>query len=292
MQTGTRKTSGMLHEPFKVGLAQRTYRVDRPWSQLAGKGKVTDVAIDALKRVAVLLRSDPYCDKQDDPVHLMTADGAFAGSFGSREIADAHKIAADPAGRLWVVDRDAHEIVGFDLEGRPFARLGKRHSPGMPFNHPSDIAFGADGTIVVADGYGHSKVHVFGADLTHRLSFGSIGSGPGEFMTVHGIWLCEDGRIIVADRENDRLQVFDTAGQLLAIWTGFHRPSDIWGDSAGCLYVSDGIPTLTCLAPDGRRIGRCRPVLNGAHGLTGSPDGTLYLAEGTPSRITRLVPVD
>jgi peptidylglycine monooxygenase len=108
-------------------------------------------------------------------------------------------------------------------------------------------------------------------------------------MTVHGIWLCNDGRIVVADRENNRLQVFTKAGKLIAVWGGFHRPSDIWGDAEGRLYVSDGIPTLTCLAPDGSRIGRCRPVLNGAHGLTGASDGTLYLAEGTPSRITRLV---
>ena len=39
----------------------------------------------------------------------------------------------------------------------------------------------------------------------------------------------------------------------------------------------------------GRRLGRCRPVLNGAHGLWGGADGSLYLAEGNPSRVTRLV---
>ncbi len=280
----------MAHTPFMVALAEQNYRVDRPWSALAGPGKVTDAAIDGRGRVAILLRSDPYCEPPADPVQLMTADGAFAGSFGMAEIADAHKIAADTAGRLWVVDRDAHEIIGFDLEGRPFARLGRRHGPGMPFNHPSDIAFGLDGTIAVADGYGNGKVHIFAPDLTHRLSFGGIGNAPGEFMTAHGIWLCNDGRIVAADRENNRLQVFDAAGKLIAVWTGFHRPSDIWGDAKGRLYVSDGIPTLTCLAPDGTRIGRCRPVLNGAHGLTGAADGTLYLAEGAPSRVTRLVP--
>jgi peptidylglycine monooxygenase len=84
--------------------------------------------------------------------------------------------------------------------------------------------------------------------------------------------------------------VFDRGGRLLGIWTGFHRPSDICADAEGRLYVSDAVPTLTCLAPDGTRLGRCRPVLNGAHGLIGAPDGTIYLAEGNPSRVTRLVP--
>jgi peptidylglycine monooxygenase len=273
-----------------VALGERTYRVARPWGDLPGAGKVTDVAIDGSGRVAVLMRTDPYCEGPADPVQLLSAKGVRLGSFGAREIADAHKIAADPAGRLWVVDRDAHEVIGFTGDMKVFARLGERHRPNRPFNHPSDIAFGMDGTIVVADGYGNGKVHVFGPDLKHRLSFGETGTAPGEFMTVHGVWLHRDGRIIVADRENNRLQVFDAAGRLLAVWTGFHRPSDIWGDEDGRIYISDGVPTLTCLAPDGTRIGRCRPVLNGAHGLTGTAGGAIYLAEGTPSRVTRLEP--
>jgi peptidylglycine monooxygenase len=291
IEAGGQELSGMAHEPFKVALADQVYRVDRPWAAFAAPGKVTDVAIDGQGRVAVLLRTDPYCDAPVNPVRLMTPEGTAAGSFGGAEIADAHKIAADREGRLWVVDRDAHQIVGFDLDGRPFARLGVRNMPGAPFNHPSDIAFGADGTIVVADGYANAKVHVFGPDLVHRHSFGDVGTAPGEFMTVHGAWVCDDGRIVIADRENNRVQVFDAGGQLVDVWTGFHRPSDIWGDLMGNLYVSDGVPTLTCLTANGRRIGRCRPVLNGAHGLTGAPDGTLYLAEGTPSRISRLKPV-
>ncbi len=62
------------------------------------------------------------------------------------------------------------------------------------------------------------------------------------------------------------------------------------GDSQGRLYVTDETPSLTCLAPDGRRLGRARPVLNGAHGLFGQADGSLLLAEANPSRVTRIVP--
>jgi len=278
-----------MRESLTVAMGDAAFAVHRPFGALDGPGKVTDVAVDGRGRVAVLLRSDPYCDPPNDPVRLFTPDGRAAGSFG-REIADAHKIAADPQGRLWVVDRDAHEIIGFDHDGLPFARLGRRHGPGHPFNHPSDIAFGPDGAIAVADGYANGQVHLFGPDFGHRLSFGSVGTGPGEFLTAHGVWIAADGRIAVADRENDRVQIFDRSGALLAIWTGFHRPSDIWGGDDGLLYVSDGIPTLTCLAPDGRRLGRCRPALNGAHGIARGADGVFYLAEGTPSRVTRLVP--
>ncbi|MCA3593615.1 MAG: peptidase [Methylobacterium sp.] len=282
----------MAREPLIVAFGNRTYRIERPWAEIAAPGKVTDVAIDGRGRMAVLLRSDPYTDEASDPVQLFGRDGKGLGSFGANDIADAHKIATDPEGRIWVVDRDAHEILGFDPAGKVFTRIGRRHCPQAPFNHPSDIAFGLDGTIVVADGYANGRVHVFAPDLTHRVSFGETGIGPGEFMTVHGIWLADDGRILVADRENNRVQVFNQTGALLAIWNGFHRPSDIWGDAQGRFYVSDGIPSFTCLAADGSRIGRCRPVLNGAHGICGAEDGSFYLAEGTPSRITRLAPID
>jgi hypothetical protein len=65
----------------------------------------------------------------------------------------------------------------------------------------------------------------------------------------------------------------------------------VHGDAAGNIYVSDQIPCLWLFGPDGALRGRCRPVLNGAHGMSIGPGGVIYLAEQTPSRITRLVPM-
>jgi peptidylglycine monooxygenase len=77
-----------------------------------------------------------------------------------------------------------------------------------------------------------------------------------------------------------------------AIWGGFFRPQSVWVNDAGLIFVTDAIPSLSLLSPAGERLGRCRPVLNGAHGLCGkAATGELFLAEGTPSRLTRLVPV-
>jgi hypothetical protein len=75
------------------------------------------------------------------------------------------------------------------------------------------------------------------------------------------------------------------------VWSGFRKPLDVWGDADDNLYITDLVPTLTKLAPDGRRLGRCRPCLNGAHGIWGDRQGRLYLAEPNPSRVTRLTPV-
>ncbi len=273
-----------------VALGDDLYEIERPFGALLpAEGKVTDVAVDHSGRIHVLLRRDPLVEPHGPAVVVFDESGRRLGAWGE-DIVDAHMISCDPDGRLWVVDRDSHLILAHDADGRRLASLGTRNEPGKPFNHPADIAFGPTGDLFVADGYGHGFVHRYDKDLNPILRWGSVGTGPGQFLTVHGIWVTSDGRVLVVDRENSRVQVFDAEGMLTGMLTVFHRPSDIWGDAQGRLYISDAIPTLTRLEPDLTVSGRCRPVLNGAHGLWGDAEGRLYLAEGNPSRITRLVP--
>jgi peptidylglycine monooxygenase len=211
--------------------------------------------------------------------------------MGGGVIADGHGIAVDARDRVLVVDRDAHEIVGFNTAGEVVLRLGRRHQPsfGQPFNHPTDVAVAADGEFYVSDGYGNSQVHRFAADGRHLASWGRPGSGRGEFSTPHAIWVDRQGRVLVADRENDRVQVFDRDGHYLAEWRGFYHPMDLWEDGEGNVVVSDQIPRLSLMSPDGQLIGRCRGAINGAHGIWGDRQGGLYLAELPPERLTRLV---
>lgn len=275
---------------LKVAIGGRVYAVERPFGSISGsEGRVTDVAVDHGARIHVLVRRDPLTEPSGPAVLVFDPEGRRVGAWGE-EIADAHMIACDAQGGLWVTDRDAHEVIAFTPEGRRVASLGTRHGPGRPFGHPSDVAFGPAGEVYVGDGYGHAFVHRFGPTLAPERRWGGIGTEPGRFVTAHGIWASRDGKVIVADRENNRLQAFDRDGLLLKAVDGFHRPSDIWEDPQGRLFVTDGVPSLTCLGPDLERIDRCRPVLNGAHGIWGTPEGVLYLAEGNPSRITRLVP--
>jgi DNA-binding beta-propeller fold protein YncE len=280
-----------VKEKLVVALGERRYRVERPWGAVPKDARLTAVTVDGAGRIYALTRGDPYLAAHDDPVLVLDGEGKLLGRFGGSRIFDPHMIACDAQQRIWVVDRDAHEIIAFDASGRELATLGKRHHPLEPFNHPTDIAFAPDGSILVSDGYAGARIHRFAPDLTPRASWGSVGRAPGAFLTAHSVWAMQNGNVVVADRENQRLQVFTEDGALLAVWDGFHRPSDLWGDAQGRLYVVDGIPTLTCLAQDGAVLGRCRPVLNSAHGIWGDAQGRLYLAENNPSRMTRLEPI-
>lgn len=278
----------MSGDDLRVVLGDRTYRVERPWGALphgVSLGQISQLAVDSGGRVYAFQRAEP-------PVLVFDASGAFRGGLAAGRIADAHGIAIAPGDRLFLVDRDAHQILILTTEGEPLGTLGERHRPrpGAPFNHPADVAVAADGEIYVADGYGNSMVHRFAADGRHLMSFGRPGTGTGEFTTPHAVWVDRQDRVLVADRENDRVQLFDREGRFLEDWRDFYHPMDIYEDAEGRIYVTDQIPRLSQLSPEGRLLGRCRPCYNTPHGVWGAPDGSLFIAEMNPSQVVKLAP--
>ena len=273
-----------------VALGDVRYRVERPfgsWPQ--NSGFVTDVTVDPRGHVFVMLRHDPLTHPSDPRVIELSPDGGYLGGWGGGLIADSHMLTADAQGRILCVDRDMHEVVICSAAGERLGALGHRGEPLAPFNHPTDAHVSSWGDIYVSDGYAASRIHRFSAHGVHLQSWGEHGRGDGQFGWPHAIWTHADGRVAVVDRSNDRVQVFDNIGGHLASWTHFLQPVGIWGDEDGNTYVTDMTPSLQKIGPGGERLGRCRPVLNGAHGLCGTPDGDLLLAEVNPSRITRLV---
>jgi streptogramin lyase len=275
-----------IRTPLIVTLAGRRYAVERNWGQEPvkfAKAMVSQVAVDSAGRVHTFRRGDP-------PVLVFEPDGSFAYAYGEGRIADAHGIYIDRDDRVFLADRDAHEIIACTPAGQELLRLGNRNSPKweQPFNHPTDIAVAVDGEIYVSDGYGNARVHRFAPDGEYLGGWGEVGSGKGQFMTPHAVWVDVQNRVLIADRENDRVQLFTRDGTFIEEWYGLCRPMDIFVDAAGVIYVTDQVPSLTAFASDGRRLGRCRPSLNGAHGIFGDANGNLFLAEINQNYVTRM----
>jgi DNA-binding beta-propeller fold protein YncE len=274
-----------------VLLSDRRYAVVRPWGVLPAHieyGVVSHVAVDSHDNLYVFQRGEP-------PVVVFDPTGGYLQSWGSGLIADPHGIFITPDDLVVLIDRDGHQVLGFDTSGNARFTLGDREHPQLqaPFNHPADVAVAPNGDIYVADGYANSAVHRFSGDGELKQTWGKQGDGPGEFTTPHAVWVDSEGRVLVADRENNRIQVFTGDGDYLDSWGDHYHPMDIYVDADGLIYVTDQIPRLSVLAADGRLIGRCRPVLYGAHGVWGDSRGNLYLAEASPmNRITRLEPLD
>ena len=232
------------------------------------------------------------CQRTEPPIIVLEPDGAYARSFGDGQIMDSHGIFITDDDRILIVDRDGHQVIGFDKHGKTLFTLGERDHPRYqaPFNHPTDIAVAPNGDMYVSDGYGNTRIHRFSADGELIHSWGAPGSGPGEFTTPHGIGVLPDGRVLAGDRENNRVQVFDAEGQYLTEWGGFYKPMDIYVDS-DLVYVSDQIPRVSALRHDGTVVGACKPVPVLPHGVRGDRDGNLYFVDTRSTTITKIVPV-
>jgi hypothetical protein len=119
---------------------------------------------------------------------------------------------------------------GGDAEGPPAAGRG---APGLPgagaqsdlFQRPTDVAWDSAGNIYVADGYGNARVAKFDRNGKFVKSWGSRGTGPGQFNTVHGIAIDGQGNVYVADTGNKRIQVFDSDGTFKTQFTNAGSPA-------------------------------------------------------------------
>ena len=124
----------------------------------------------------------------------------------------------------------------------------------------------------VTDGYGNARVHKFAADGTHLLSWGEPGTGPGQFNLPHGIWIDRHGRVLVCDRENDRVQVFDQEGKLLRVWpTKLIGPAVFYVDADDIVYIPEHNGGLvSVLTLDGERLAQWGdPSFRSCHGDLG-----------------------
>jgi len=84
-----------------------------------------------------------------------------------------------------------------------------------------------------------NRVSKWSKDGKLLMTWGRTGSGPGEFNVPHAIAVDSRGRLFVADRANNRIQIFDQSGKFLDEWTQFGRPSGIAITRDDTIYVAD-----------------------------------------------------
>lgn len=70
----------------------------------------------------------------------------------------------------------------------------------------------------MSDGYRNTRVAKFSSSGKFVFQWGTPGTRPGQFNTPHAIKVDASGDVYVADRENDRVQVFDANGHFLKQW--------------------------------------------------------------------------
>lgn len=246
------------------------YRAVADWAKMPeGRpmGAVGDLTMDPdgkhLWAIVRCTATDPKqfgtecIDSDLDPILKFDLQGNLVKSFGGGMFIWPHGIDVDREGNVWVTDavsakktppggKRGHQVVKFSPDGKVLLTLG---TPGVAgggpdkFDAPSDVVVAANGDIFVADSHsfdtGNNRVVKFSKDGKFIKAWGKTGYAPGEFRMLHAIAMDPQGRVFVADRGNNRIQIFDQEGKFIAQWTQFGRPSGIYFDDKGQIYVAD-----------------------------------------------------
>jgi len=261
-------------------------------------GLASDGAVNSSNEVYIFSRGM-------HPVTIWDPAGNFISSWGEGTFsANPHGIYIAPNDNVWLVDRDYHIATEYTPAGEPLRTLGEKLAPspsfqGLPFNMPSGLAIAPDGSMFVSDGYGAHRVHKFSPEGELLLSWGKEGTGPGEFALLHNVWVDSRSRVIICDRENDRIQIFDDQGNFIEEWTDVVRPGDVW--------IKDDVIHVIESGPEGgvslwdldhnliTRWGSNDPeegLILAGHGICVDSEGSIYVTEiGRGSRVSKFARV-
>ena len=188
--------------------------------------------------------------RSEPPILHIDASGNITKRFGDKMFVQAHGFCQDRDGNFWAGDsgpfQDNPNTIGrgfqmfkFSPEGKVLLTLGKAgvsRAGHDTFIGPTACAIVPNGDIVIADGHWPRPTTAQqDGDRIVRITkegkfvseFGKLGSGSGEFMGPHALAFDSQGRLFVADRSNNRVQIFDRDMNFVDEWRHFGRPSGV-----------------------------------------------------------------
>jgi DNA-binding beta-propeller fold protein YncE len=216
---------------------------------------------------------DAECCTPAPPVMEFTPEGLYVQGWGGEGEgyewpADEHGIHVDHNDNVWISsaggprlsERTENHLLKFTRDGRFLLQIGRRGASGgsldtLNLNNAADMYVHAPtNELFVADGYVNRRVIVFDADSgTFKRMWGAYGNrpddsvpntrrdeGPGspQFNTVHGIGVSDDGYVYVADRLNNRVQVFTLDGTFQRE-VFIERPTRLLGTAFSVAFSED-----------------------------------------------------
>lgn len=247
-----------------------------------------------------------------------------------------HGIFVDADRHVWIGSNGSGStvVLKFTAGGEHLLTLGEPGDPGTGsndtghLNQPADIHVDTDANeVYVADGYGNRRVVVFDSETgAYKRHWGAYGERPDDVelgrydpdaepishfrSPVHGLEMTRDRKLYVADRVNNRIQVFRPDGTFLE--EGFVAPRTLAMGSVWDLGVSPDPEQRWLYVPDGTNMkvwilrrsdlevvgsfgrgGRQAGQFNWVHNVAVDSRGNLYTGEvNTGKRVQKFVPVE
>ena len=200
-------------------------------------GMISTLAVDPKTDEIYLLQRG----KGADPIVVVNRKGEVLRSWGKGLFTTPHGIRIDPEGNVWTTDATSSVVYKFTRDGRKLLQIAVGEQPGPgSFKGITDIAFGPNGRVFIADGYGNARILEYSGDGKRVRQWGSHGTGPGQFDVPHAIVVDSDNIIYVGDRENGRVQKFDLDGRYLGEWDGLGKPMTLTLLNDGTMLVASG----------------------------------------------------
>ena len=328
-----------------------TFKIDPSWPlEMPNKwilGAVTGVFVDAKQHIWVTHLPETLTEEETSveqkppigtccvaapPVIEFDAQGKVVQGWGqgpkdetSGWPRNPHGIFVDHNDFVWVGTYMHHRVMKFTRDGKLLMTIGQYDKNAG--SNDTTLLGGPAGIwvdpqtneVYIADGYRNRRVVVFngasGRYLRHWGAYGEkpddsekfdpktmvSGALPKQFSTVHGLTGSKDGKIYVADRRGNRIQVFDHAGKFLA--EKVVAPATLASGSAFVivlspdaqqqwLYLADGtnhkvwilrrsdLEVVGEFGRGGRQAGQfLRP-----HGMSIDAQGNLYVGEASTGR--------
>ncbi len=160
------------------------------------------------------------------------------GTFGGDELSSPHDVAFDADGRLLVADTGNNRIAIFAVDGAGGSLIDTLRES---LRKPEGVAAGPDGAVYITSASRDTVTKFVDGVLIGDV--GQSGSGPNEYIRPHDIEVTVDGRVVVADPGNNRLQILtpdlafvrDVGGESYA----FNEPKYFASDRRGRLFIAD-----------------------------------------------------
>lgn len=296
-----------------------TFELVDNWADVPAEwvaGPIAGIGTDRQDHIYVLTRGTPS-------ILIFNKDGTCLKCWDDTIFARPHGICIADGKATYVVDDAAHAAYQFDTDLKLVSVFGRKDVPsdtgcinknyrtithgGEPFHYPTDVACDEDGNLYFSDGYGNARVHCFSPDGKLLYSWGEPGTEPGEFQLPHGI-LYHNGLLYVADRQNNRVQIFDCKGTPRGILDDLIRPANICMGPDNNFYVAECVhcaafdrspSRVSVFTQEGKLLGRLetgcgdQPATkyHTAHSIAVDSDGSIYIGEvgkGFPSNYSGL----